>query len=280
MKRIFTLLVSLLAFSFSQAQNPVPNPSFEFWIDANNPTSWTSSGTSITKVTGLNLSWAAQGTVLTGTPNPVVPTLACINFPITAFYQYLQVYYKTNLIVGGGGQDKVNIEVTYLDNSNNNAGYASPVPATNKVITASTSTWTAKQVTVLSTAFTPTKATIAFTILPGVGTYPNVGSYFIIDSVKLSNNPLIGINEIEESSRLEIYPNPVRDFLNISTNATKSMQITLSDALGNIILKRSSSEPQNGLIRESLNLESLSSGIYFLMLTSDKKTILRRVMVD
>jgi hypothetical protein len=281
MKKIFTFSAFFILFQFAKGQNPVPNPSFEVWVDANTPTSWTSSaGGTITKVAGLNGSWAAKGSVMTGSPNPYVPTLASINagnaFPITQFYTYLQFWYKTNLVTGGGGQDKVDIEVNYFDNSNVAAGYDI---APQKYITATASNWTFKQIQIYPQSGTAQKAIISFTIQPGSGTYPNVGSYFIVDSVKLSNTA-IGINEIEETSKLEIYPNPAHDNLKIKTEATKSMQITISDALGNIVIRRMSSEPISGYIQESINIESLSSGVYFLTLTSDKKSILRRVLVN
>ena len=260
-KKIFTLVVSLLIFNILQAQNPVPNSSFESWIDANNPTGWSYSSdlATITKVTGFSPLWAAQGTVVSATPNNIKPVLATDisggGFAVSGFYQYLQFYYNTALTSGGGGQDRIQIEVHYYDNSSNNAGYAL---GTQKFVSTPTSNWTLKQVQIVPTAYTPTKATIQFSIEPqGADPAPHVGSWFIIDSVKLTNSP-IGIDEIEESAKLQVFPNPVIDYLTIKTESNKPMQIKLSDALGRVVLQRASLAPVNGIIQDTIHVESLS----------------------
>jgi hypothetical protein len=107
----------------------------------------------------------------------------------------------------------------------------------------------------------------------------HVGSYFVLDNVAFSDT-YIGIDEIEETTRLQVFPNPVHDMLTIKTTASLPMQLTLSDALGKVVEQRMSANPINGYITDAINTESLSSGLYFLMLTSDKKTILRRVIVE
>jgi hypothetical protein len=283
MKRIYTLLFSILIFSSAQAQNPVPNPSFQNWTGSV-PTSWldwAGNGTISQTTPGYDASPAVRGAVVVSGPNTYTPYLttdtAGGGFSVNQNFAYLRFYYKTNLATGGGADDKIVINIAMKTSSGGSAGFANSAQNT---ITLDAATFTAKQVPIIYTG-TAARAVITFTVQPtDGGPNPHLGTYFIIDSVSLTNSALIGIHEIEETSKLEVYPNPVQDFLNFKTEATKPMRLKLSDALGNVVLQRMSADPIGGYIDEAINVQNLSSGVYFLMLTSDKKTILRRILVD
>jgi hypothetical protein len=280
MKKIFTCIFLLTSFNSTKAQTlAMPNFSFENW-SGSVPTNWVdlNGGGSISQTVDHYVgTLAAKGTLVYSNPNTYTPTLVSqsTGFPISMQYTYLRFYYKTNLATGGGGQDKFIAKITTYDAGNNDVGH----DIGGGTITVNASSFTEKQVHIYYTG-TPVKATITFTVQSGGSDpYAHVGTWFIVDSVSLSNIS-IGINEIEETSKLQIFPNPAHSNLNFKTEANKAMQFTLSDALGNVVIQRLSSEPVNGYIQESINIESLSSGVYFMMLTSDKKSILRRVMVN
>jgi hypothetical protein len=284
MKRTFTSIFCVILATGLYAANPVPNSGFESWVDANTATSWSSStGGTITKATVAadvhSGAAAAKGSVVvtSSTFTPVLSSPNPAGFPITLRHAYLEFWYKVNLANGGGAPDKFIAQVACYDASSTLVGYNL---VSNGTITTNASTYAFKQVPIVWVGTNPVKAIITFTVQPqDASPNPHNGTYFIVDDVDLSNT-LIGIDEIEESTKLQIFPNPVVDNLRIRTEATKPMQITLSDALGRVVMRRLSSAPVNGVIQDTVAVESLSSGMYLLMLSSDKKTIFRRVIID
>jgi len=148
-------------------------------------------------------------------------------------------------------------------------------------VTSNTSVWKPMSIPITySNQAAAAQAKVNFTMQYTLGSGVHLNSYFVIDDVTMSNTALIGIDEIEASTKLQIFPNPVHNSLKIKTEAVKPLQITLSDALGRVVLHRLSENPVNGFIQDAINTESLSSGLYFLMVTSDKKTLVRRVIVE
>ncbi len=69
--------------------------------------------------------------------------------------------------------------------------------------------------------------------------------------------------------QLEIYPNPVLDELHISLNGFNITQIKIFDVLGNLVLKEK-------VENQVLNTSSLSKGIFFLEIESDKGKIVKK----
>ncbi|MGS0749255.1 T9SS type A sorting domain-containing protein [Halpernia sp. GG3] len=74
---------------------------------------------------------------------------------------------------------------------------------------------------------------------------------------------LLLTNKVSVSNDLKIYPNPVKDNLNFQTTE-KIISEGLYDSLGRFI-RNLGSLPSN-------NVNNLSSGVYFLKVTTDKKT--------
>ncbi|MFW6257807.1 MAG: choice-of-anchor D domain-containing protein, partial [Prolixibacteraceae bacterium] len=63
-----------------------------------------------------------------------------------------------------------------------------------------------------------------------------------------------------QQNKLKIYPNPLYDYLNIEFNTIpKDYQISMHNSLGQVILQKQSSKRL-----EQLNLENVTSGIYYL----------------
>lgn len=91
-----------------------------------------------------------------------------------------------------------------------------------------------------------------------------------LDNVKFMQHSDAGISQTDLSSLIQVYPNPVSDNLNINYFAPEKQQtiISLFDVQGKEILKQSD-ETLAGENHFSLNLSSLSSGIYFLSLETE-----------
>ncbi|QYS87416.1 T9SS type A sorting domain-containing protein [Flavobacterium oreochromis] len=95
-----------------------------------------------------------------------------------------------------------------------------------------------------------------------------------IDNVKIQANSIFLNNEKNsEIEGLSIYPNPANSVLNITSNNFKEKQVELYDTLGK---KTSSFTTTN----ETINISSLSKGIYFVKITQDNKTTTRKIIIE
>jgi hypothetical protein len=75
--------------------------------------------------------------------------------------------------------------------------------------------------------------------------------------------------------QVAIYPNPLVDALNVSVkNAGETLSVRVTDQLGNVIL-----ENQATLTNEmKLNLSGLSSGVYFVTVTSGNNNYTQKII--
>ena len=74
----------------------------------------------------------------------------------------------------------------------------------------------------------------------------------------------------------DIYPNPVREFLTISTKESLSgILVTIYDIYGNELLNK---EINNS--KTIINVDKLTSGIYFLKLTNNTKIEVRKFIKE
>ena len=96
------------------------------------------------------------------------------------------------------------------------------------------------------------------------------GDYMVFTDLKLDKPEILntlGFNEYEIANwDVNIFPNPSRDFLNITINGSKSKDIkyTIMNTLGKIIYQ------QTGTFKRHLiNIENLSTGNYFLIVEQD-----------
>ena len=87
----------------------------------------------------------------------------------------------------------------------------------------------------------------------------------------MSITPLAVKNRIEESYKLEIYPNPAIDFLIIEIPFKESGDgvIKIYDVEGKLLISSTISW-QLGGEKNKLNITSLNHGIYFINITNDK----------
>lgn len=90
-----------------------------------------------------------------------------------------------------------------------------------------------------------------------------------IDQIQFYNDPNLDTNTILKENAISIYPNPVKDILNITT--TENIQkISVIDMLGKTIIT-----PQVG---SEINLSSLSKGAYFLSLETEKGISTKKII--
>ena len=87
---------------------------------------------------------------------------------------------------------------------------------------------------------------------------------FDLDGKYMFSN-IAAVNFEKAGSLIVIYPNPARDVLNIEYTSTRSGKIELQviDSKGAVMLKQNMAV-SNGMNLESINIASLSKGIYVL----------------
>ncbi len=81
-----------------------------------------------------------------------------------------------------------------------------------------------------------------------------------------------GIADIERAS-VEIFPNPVKDVLQIKNNELKIKLIEIVDLSGKVIYEFNN-------FRNQINVSALSQGIYFLKLKTDKETVMKKFVKE
>lgn len=96
------------------------------------------------------------------------------------------------------------------------------------------------------------------------GAYPYLGSLLEI------HKP-VGINNIKANTdKISVYPNPASDKLNITIDAQGSATITILDITGKEVISESISKGNNTI---SIDVSSLSHGLYIVKVTTDKKVM-------
>jgi len=91
---------------------------------------------------------------------------------------------------------------------------------------------------------------------------------------------LVNIENIDEENTFKVYPVPAQNILNISFNdeINEPGEILLIDQLGRIVLKAVIEDFPSNMI--SLDISGIKSGIYFLKYSSDKKQLLKKVVIN
>ena len=97
--------------------------------------------------------------------------------------------------------------------------------------------------------------------LPGYGApyiRPNFGK----------NAPTGIKNDTTVKAELSLYPNPASELVNIKTNGNQIKNITIHNLLGQTVLTATGNETSE----QSMNISTLSSGTYLVVIATDAKT--------
>jgi len=95
----------------------------------------------------------------------------------------------------------------------------------------------------------------------------------------LRYNELSGIGNIELAVEFELFPNPVKDKLQITCSDLKNKNgsIEILSLDGKIIIKK---EIETGIENIGLDLKNLKSGMYFCKITIDKKSSTKKLIIE
>ena len=80
----------------------------------------------------------------------------------------------------------------------------------------------------------------------------------------------------EQTNNWEIYPNPTKNILIIEGLSNEKTKLTLQDNLGKVILERIITK--SDFNSESINLELLKNGVYFIKISNSKEEITKKVV--
>lgn len=96
---------------------------------------------------------------------------------------------------------------------------------------------------------------------------------FDLDAVGVINFTPTAIDEFNSEIQLNIYPNPAKEVLNFNFNETDSYTINVIDVTGKILLSNNIHSKTHQLV-----LDGLNSGIYFVSVKSNNKSIVKRIV--
>lgn len=76
------------------------------------------------------------------------------------------------------------------------------------------------------------------------------------------------------ASKFRIYPNPVKNIININSNNIEVSAVKIYDFLGKEVLS------QKGLASKEISISHLNSGMYLLNITTNKGSLNKKILVD
>ena len=106
------------------------------------------------------------------------------------------------------------------------------------------------------------------------------GNNFYLDDINVYNDN-VGIEDINESVNLNIYPNPVNDnaIISFSLITPTDVKIDLFDVLGRNVKTISQGSLAEGDHKINFNKNGLKAGIYFIHLNLNNSTVVKPVVV-
>jgi hypothetical protein len=274
MKNLY-LLFFAFAFNVSNAQNPIPNASFETWWMCNpgQPNGWTDSRDVCQVNPACNLGnpdfFSLQGMKHT-TPYVSYPAFITssndVGIPISTAYTYFHLTYAFNQV----STDKlsINVSVRNASNATIGSGRLDGTPGGCRDVTIPISYTGSGAASVVISVFM-TKADGSST--------PNVGSYFRLDHLSLDNSST-GIQDIEkESSALRIFPNPATNHIQIDAEMIIA-DVQITDITGRIVKQISHVDFTGGSF--NLQVSDLPAGSYLVALKNDEIMQTKRLVIE
>lgn len=111
---------------------------------------------------------------------------------------------------------------------------------------------------------------------------PGTGNGQYSSYIQCMTSCITDISEDQLSNKLNIYPNPATDNLNIKFELEKASELSLAikDVLGRNILNITKGEFPAGIHTNSFNTKNISNGTYFIELVSDDRIVTKKVIIS
>jgi hypothetical protein len=97
------------------------------------------------------------------------------------------------------------------------------------------------------------------------------GSYYYIDNVSVIDVATLGIEQIKEKIKIDVYPNPATDKLYIETKEEDVKEIRLYDVLG---------KEQLSTTKKEIDVSTIPNGIYILHAKINEGVLIKKVVVQ
>jgi hypothetical protein len=104
----------------------------------------------------------------------------------------------------------------------------------------------------------------------GNGTYSGF-AYYYIDGVSVIDVATIGIKQVKDAIKVDVYPNPAIDKLYIETKEEDIKEIRLYDVLG---------KEQLSTTKKEIDISSLSNGVYFITVRANESFFSKKIIVQ
>ena len=152
-------------------------------------------------------------------------------------------------------------------------GLATHPPVTSEFVPASAADWRQESVYLFSLVGEQS----VLVRFKGTSDY---GNDIYIDNINVI--PSLGINEIQNIASVNIYPNPADEISNVSFILTKSsnVTITLTNMLGEEIMKSELGNVSAGENIYQLNTESINNGLYFVTVKTANGTVTKKAVIN
>jgi hypothetical protein len=101
-------------------------------------------------------------------------------------------------------------------------------------------------------------------------------------SMRLRVSSVVGVNEDENLTDLNLYPNPVADELTVSlvANASEEVELTVLDVRGSLVMSEYLQPKQGQLLTQNISLENLPSGMYAVRIQGQTINATRTIIVE
>jgi hypothetical protein len=118
-------------------------------------------------------------------------------------------------------------------------------------------------------------------VLKSSGSAPTNNDYLWVDNLAFSGT-VTGLKSQESViSNVNVFPNPSADLINVTLNIKSEQKVSLElvDLTGKLIVSKDLGLVQ-GESKQSLNVNGISKGIYFVKVVSDKGTETKKIIID
>jgi hypothetical protein len=92
----------------------------------------------------------------------------------------------------------------------------------------------------------------------------NTPAYFCLDNISTLDSTISSLSNLN-TLQLSFFPNPTKDFLNLSWSDKENLNLTIFNALGQIVI-----EKKLMVYNQILDLQSLQKGMYFIYLFDEE----------
>lgn len=100
-------------------------------------------------------------------------------------------------------------------------------------------------------------------------------NYYVFN---VHSNDAVNVKEYSNNLGFKTYPNPALNefYVSLNENTSKPIELSLFDFTGQLVIKDSYSQSSD----HKVNIEKLSSGIYFLQITIDGKSSIQKIVKE